>query len=120
MQTCKPRQRNTAGSNARTSASHASFLEFWVLRLVWCAPSVAEWHCSLYARVLRFLRADWSDVPLRCRIKWPMNLSGMEGIRDFWCCFRMLGKGMIKAKGDMNMALLDVSMVSDLYRKCTQ
>jgi hypothetical protein len=49
-----------------------------------------------------------------------MNLSGMEGIRDFWCCFRMLGKGMIKAKGDMNMALLDVSMVSDLYRKCTQ
>jgi hypothetical protein len=27
MQTCKPRQRNTAGSNARISTSHASFLE---------------------------------------------------------------------------------------------
>jgi hypothetical protein len=54
------------------------------------------------------------------QVKWLMKLSGMEGVRDFRCCFRMLEKGMIRAKGDMNMALLDVDMVSDLYRKCTR
>jgi hypothetical protein len=63
MQTCKPRQRNTAGGNAHIGTSHASFLECWILRLVWCALPGVEGHCSLYARVLHFLRADWLNVP---------------------------------------------------------